>query len=221
MTKTYSTRSNARRAAEKAGLTAYRLESVSGGIAVVADTSTGEPAAEAEFTPPTFLARDAVANPTQPRAEERTWEGWNDDCRKAAADLAPAHPRPIDASIWTEEEKVVSFALNRLTNDYGMSFSEDEMTVRGVLEQVFRAGLAAAPTAARKPRAERAPRREGPTKRQIAAGLLTRPEGTTTREILDATGWPAVSVPAIAKASGLTLRQEKDGRVTRYFAEAA
>lgn len=64
-------------------------------------------------------------------------------------------------------------------------------------------------------------RTEGPTKRQLVEQLLLRPEGTTTREILDATGWPAVSVPQQAKASGLALRLEKNGKVTRYFGERA
>ena len=43
------------------------------------------------------------------------------------------------------------------------------------------------------------------------ASLLRGPDGCTTREILEAPGWPAVSVPAIAKASKLTLQKE-DGR---------
>jgi hypothetical protein len=67
-------------------------------------------------------------------------------------------------------------------------------------------------------KAKKASTRTGPTKTSIAVDLLKRKEGTTTREILDATGWPAVSVPAIAARADLTLRQEKDGRVTRYWA---
>lgn len=70
-------------------------------------------------------------------------------------------------------------------------------------------------------RKPRAPKDGGPNKREIAADLLLRTEGTTSAEILEATGWPAVSVPAIAKASGLTLRQEKDGRTTRYWGTKA
>lgn len=83
--------------------------------------------------------------------------------------------------------------------------------MRDLFREVFEAGRAA--------RSRRSTGRSGPTKREIAANLLQRPEGCTTRDILDATGWPAVSVPAIAKASGLTLRQEKDGRATRYYGE--
>lgn len=100
--------------------------------------------------------------------------------------------------------------------------------IRAALDAAYEAGRAAAaaeaPTkAARAPRAARtaaATTERGPNKREIAAALLTRPEGTTAKEILDATGWPAVSVPAIAKASKLALRQTKDGKATRYFGTA-
>lgn len=54
------------------------------------------------------------------------------------------------------------------------------------------------------------------SKLAIVAGLLQRPEGCTGKEILDATGWPTVSVPQQAKAAGLVLSKEKDGSVTRY-----
>ena len=55
------------------------------------------------------------------------------------------------------------------------------------------------------------------SKTEIVAGLLKRPEGCTTADILAATKWPAVSVPAMAKAAGLTLAKEKNkGEPTRY-----
>lgn len=65
------------------------------------------------------------------------------------------------------------------------------------------------------------PKATGGGKSKVAAiaALLTRPEGTTTAEILKATGWPSVSVPQQAKAAGLKLRKEKEkGSPTRYFA---
>lgn len=55
------------------------------------------------------------------------------------------------------------------------------------------------------------------SKLEIVAGLLKRPEGCTTAEVLAGTGWPTVSMPQMAKAAGLTLRKEKDGKVSRYF----
>ena len=56
------------------------------------------------------------------------------------------------------------------------------------------------------------------SKTEMVAKLLLRKSGTTTAEILEATGWPAVSVPALAKAAALKLRKEKEqGKPTRYY----
>ncbi len=55
------------------------------------------------------------------------------------------------------------------------------------------------------------------SKLEIVVGLLKRPEGCTAADVLKATEWPAVSMPQQARAAGLTLRQEKDGKVTRYW----
>lgn len=102
-----------------------------------------------------------------------------------------------------------------------VTHTHNNLTLRVALETAFehgrRAGLAGRRSPA--PRAARAPGapREG-NKRDLVAKLLQRPEGTTTREILEVTGWPAVSVPQQAKASGLALRKDKVvGQPTRYF----
>lgn len=56
------------------------------------------------------------------------------------------------------------------------------------------------------------------SKTEIVAKLLQRASGCTGAEILEATGWPTVSVPAMAKAAGLKLKKEKEkGSPTRYF----
>ncbi len=60
-------------------------------------------------------------------------------------------------------------------------------------------------------------KREGKTKVQIVASLLTRSGGCTRKDILAATGWPSVSVDAQARAAGLKLRKVKEGRTTTYF----
>ena len=52
----------------------------------------------------------------------------------------------------------------------------------------------------------------------MVKALLERKSGCTSAEVLEKTGWPAVSMPAIAKAAGLKLRKEKEkGKPTRYF----
>jgi hypothetical protein len=61
----------------------------------------------------------------------------------------------------------------------------------------------------------------GQSKAAIIGALLGKPEGTTTAEILAATGWPSVSVPAQAKACGLELRKEKIDGVLRYYGRKA
>ncbi len=59
------------------------------------------------------------------------------------------------------------------------------------------------------------------SKLEIVVGLLTRQEGCTAADVLKATEWPAVSMPQQARAAGLTLRQEKEGKTTRYWGTAA
>lgn len=56
------------------------------------------------------------------------------------------------------------------------------------------------------------------SKLEIVVRLLQRAGGCTTKDVLKATGWPAVSMPQQAKAAGLTLKKEKVDGVTRYSA---
>lgn len=74
------------------------------------------------------------------------------------------------------------------------------------------------------PKAAKAPKEKearvngnGHSKTALVGEMLLRKGGCTSPEILEATGWPAVSVPAIAKANNLDLRKEKVGRTTTYF----
>jgi hypothetical protein len=89
---------------------------------------------------------------------------------------------------------------------------------RGPKERA-KAATAKARTPAKPKAATRAPKgvREG-SKLALVVGLLKRKEGCTAADVLTATDWPAVSMPQQARAAGLTLRQEKDGKVTRYWA---
>lgn len=56
----------------------------------------------------------------------------------------------------------------------------------------------------------------GESKVAMIAALLTSKDGCTAADILAATGWPTVSVPAQAKAAGLKLTKTKEGRTFRY-----
>lgn len=56
------------------------------------------------------------------------------------------------------------------------------------------------------------------TKLETVISMLKRPQGCTTKEALEATGWPAISMPQQARAAGIELRKEKEGNATRYYA---
>lgn len=64
-----------------------------------------------------------------------------------------------------------------------------------------------------------APKEE--SKKAIVAKLLKRKNGCTGKDVKQATGWPSVSMPALAKSCGLKLTKEKTGSVTRYYGSAA
>ncbi len=113
----------------------------------------------------------------------------------------------VITDVSVDEEKILVSGFR----DFLAADDHSEGFIKELLRKAYRAGLSS------RRRGPRAARAGSPTKREIAATLLCRSGGATAREILDATGWPAVSVPAIAKASNLNMRQEKDGRVTRYF----
>lgn len=73
------------------------------------------------------------------------------------------------------------------------------------------------PATEAKPRAG-GKREPGVNKNSLIAVLLTRAEGCTNADILEATGWPTVSVPQQAKIAKLNLRKEKlKGEPTRYW----
>lgn len=56
------------------------------------------------------------------------------------------------------------------------------------------------------------------SQKALVHGLLTRKSGCTGKDVLEATGWKAVNVLAMAKHCGLKLRIEKvAGKPKRYF----
>ena len=71
------------------------------------------------------------------------------------------------------------------------------------------------PKKARKAKDTKSPR-EG-TKLETVAKLLRRKNGCTAKDVMEACNCPAVSMPQQAKALGVKLRTEKQGRVTRYW----
>ena len=55
------------------------------------------------------------------------------------------------------------------------------------------------------------------SKSAVIERLLMRSEGCTSAEVLKATKWPTISMPAIAKQLGLRLRRDASGDVMRYY----
>ena len=131
---------------------------------------------------------------------------------KPAKEAKAAKPRK-EKTVTETAPEAPAFDINTLLAEFHASDTRDDAFILELLQKAFDAGKSA-----KKPRA---PRAGGPSKAQLAADLLRRPEGATTKDILELTKWPAVSVPAIARSAGLTLRQEKDGKVTRYYGTAA
>lgn len=56
------------------------------------------------------------------------------------------------------------------------------------------------------------------SKKEHVGNLLKK--GVTAKEVLEATGWPSVSMPQVAKSLGVTLVKKKEGGVTKYYSEA-
>lgn len=73
-------------------------------------------------------------------------------------------------------------------------------------------------TARNKARGEQKDGARPGSKLALIVDLLKRKTGTTTKEVLEKTGWPSVSMPQQATAAGIKLRKEKIDGVTRYYA---
>lgn len=172
------------------------------GLDIDAILAAGNHAGAGEATPPTqTIDESLIAKDDEVPAFLRR--------EPVAAKIEEVAPLPKTEAEIERDAKIEEF------------FKMSETDGRAAFIAAIEYGKSLAP-AGKTPRAKterkaREPRSTGPNKREQAAALLTREGGATSREILDVTGWPAVSVPALAKASKLSLRQEKDGKVTRYF----
>lgn len=149
-----------------------------------------------------FLVRHDT--PEEAAGRERTRLELKDGLRRPAV-AAPTSPaRSTDAA--TPKETEMSKTTSKKANSTKKTAAKKKAPAK--------------PASAKKPRAAKPANGGEKSKTQIAADLIRREGGCTTKDILKATGWPTVSVPAIAKAAGLTLKKEKVGRETRYTAGA-
>lgn len=158
-----------------------------------ADAETAAPTKKALFAKKAGAKAEPKTKPVKAKAE------------KPAKAKAPAKAKEPKAAT----TKVTPAAIENPIDALAERFEAGKADIRTLLQAAYDAGKASPRT--------RAPRAGGPSKRDIAADLLKRKGGCTAKDILEATGWPTVSVPAIARAAGLTLTQTKEGRTTTYF----
>jgi hypothetical protein len=245
--KTYSNVQNARRAARKAlavcpgeadGFTVTeRPDGTFAWLAVPVTDTRGElTAAEVRSL---IAEGSVVALPAElDRTAGHTKEELDDMRRKlntkavakAAKLLSPSEAMAISAdtpaSEWDEAKRAMAEA--RKARDKARSnarIGNLKAKQSGATKKMPLEGKAAIdaivdPEPAR-PARKSAPKPAGTENKSAMIGrMLCRPEGTTTAEILAATGWPTVSVPAQAQAAKIrNLRKVKEGKTTRYFGE--
>lgn len=199
--KTFSSKSNAKRGLVAAGLDpdAYTCALNADGDRwtvtprATAPAPTPAPTPDTEdFTPLNFLKGGATDTPDPP---------------------APV-AAPAPATGWAHGDEANAILAAFETNGSG---AHGDIDIRALMLACYTAGQALpSKRAARDPAKPR-----GPSKLGVISELLQRPEGATSKELLDATNWPSISVPASAKAAGLELRKEKVDGKTRYYGKAA
>jgi multidrug efflux pump subunit AcrA (membrane-fusion protein) len=121
--------------------------------------------------------------------------------------------RPPEKKPETESQSVTESAPAAQTEEADMAAKKTKTTTEAKTSKAKSRTAVKGKTSAKKTEGVRPG-----SKLAIIVGLLKRKEGCTTKDVLAATGWPAVSMPQQAKAAGLTLKKEKADGVTRYRA---
>lgn len=149
---------------------------------------------------------------------------WNYKAKKPVADTDP-----VDAALTWEllqpkprkQKEVTKKEEKDLTPPSDPSISpSNAANSGGQTKEKKMASKKKAATKKKAAKAKTARKSTGPRGEKTLAvkALLQRAKGCTRADILTATGWPAVSVQAMAKACGLKLRKEKEkGKPTTYF----
>lgn len=121
-------------------------------------------------------------------------------------------------AIWTALNPVPKAKTKELPaspSDGTGTTSGDDAGKKQPKERAMKTKKKAAKKKAAKAKKSTGPRGEKTLK---VKAMLERKNGCTRAEVLEATGWPAISMQAISKSCGLKLRQEKEpGKPTRYF----
>lgn len=163
---------------------------------------------------PQFLL---VGNRTPPTSEQQ--ERWDRTLRSIGVDRGERvdwrKPRSVSWEEWdalqaraAEDQRAATLArVSALREKYG-----DAPRVPRSL-RIRARGVPGAPPRRR----DRVTTTQGGSKTALIAEMMLRPDGCTTAEVLAATGWPAVSMPAQARSAGLALCRDRVGGVLRYY----
>lgn len=157
----------------------------------------------------------------------RRWRGWTASAKELSRPALRTFVKRVRDQR-RREEKLVKADQNKATKPMktktpkAPAKPEPKQQEKTMLKKRTAKTKKAARASARTPMKESGTGPRAGTKTEAVAKLLMRSEGTTTAEVLKATGWPAVSMPQQAKAAGLKLRKEKvKGEPTRYWGAAA
>jgi hypothetical protein len=209
--KTYSKRCNAQRAA----IATLGPEAREGFEFISAQLDDGawgwKPTDE---VPPMTAAQAKVNGVTyHPPASPPAAFGGRDDDLNIPAELrrenTPEQRTRVAAIVKADRERAVRSPRNARKVANPKTRQQDVPPPKGTKDMAERLSAAIA--------AYRPDPRPG-TKTALVGEMLRRKQGCTSAEVLAATGWPSVSMPAQAKAVGVKLRKEKDGKVSRYWA---
>lgn len=141
------------------------------------------------------------------------------EAKKKAADKARAEEKKEAREIARKQKPKAATAVPTSADGQKPAADQQESAMRSTTTKTPKAK---AKSSARTPVKAKASTKgkpaNGKSKVALIAGLLTRKEGCTTADVLKACDWPSVSMPQQAKAAGLKLRKEMDGKVTRYYA---
>jgi hypothetical protein len=95
-----------------------------------------------------------------------------------------------------------------------------EAWTRMCLRMVDRAALGFSPTGAASTAVASANNAAMGSKTWIIGQLALRPEGVTTQEAIQASGWRELSLAAQIRSCGLQATRERSGRIVRYYAQS-
>ena len=146
--------------------------------------------------------------------EEEEEEGEEEDVKTEDASDAKAAKAPKKA---VKETKAKAKAKAKAAKAPKKAIKETKAKAAKAPKKAIKETKA--PKKAIKETKAKAAKPNGKTKIAMIGNLLNRKDGCTRKDVLEATGWPSVSLQQRARELGVKLRKDKQsGQPTRYFA---